>query len=50
MARAAFVEELRAKTEVMWRDQRLANLYREALSPEGEQFRREQYEKAISSE
>lgn len=48
-ARAAFVEELRTRAEIVWQDQRLANLYREALSPEGEKFRREQYEKAISS-
>jgi hypothetical protein len=47
-ARAAFVDELRAKAEIVWKDQRLADLYREALSPEGQQFRREQYEKAIS--
>lgn len=47
-AKAAFVDGLRAKATIDWKDQKLAKLYQEALSPAGKKFKREKYEKAKS--
>jgi hypothetical protein len=52
-ALAREVARLRADANIKWQDQRLADFYdfyNEALSHKGEEFRREQYEKAKSAE